>query len=210
MERLIIHVWFPWLAADRLRQSGEIESQQTLVLTSRYQGTDYIDALCRQGQRRGLQIGMRLADARALCPDLVSRVTAPAADARDLHHLALWARRYSPLTAPDHGAAGSAAINSGAGAMMASAIARDGDGIWLDVAGATHLHGGLRSLLADMLWRLRRAGLQARLGGVELRYGLGTCPLWAGAKPAAPIREGNQHQSDGRIARASAAGGAAS
>ena len=164
MERLIIHVWFPWLATDRLRQSGEIDSQQTLVLTSRYQATDYIDALCRQGQRRGLQIGMRLADARALCPDLVSRVTAPAADARDLHHLALWARRYSPLTAPDHGAAGSAAINSGAGAMMASAIARDGDGIWLDVAGATHLHGGLRSLLADMLWRLRRAGLQARLG----------------------------------------------
>ena len=164
MERLIIHVWFPWLAADRLRQSGEIDSQQTLVLTSRYQGTDYIDALCRRGQRRGLQIGMRLADARALCPDLVSRVTAPAADARDLHHLALWVRRYSPLTAPDHGVAGSAAINSGAGAMMASAIARDGDGIWLDVAGATHLHGGLRPLLADMLWRLRRAGLRARLG----------------------------------------------
>ena len=203
MERLIIHVWFPWLAADRLRQSGEIDSQQTLVLTSRYQGTDYIDALCRRGQRRGLQIGMRLADARALCPDLVSRVTAPAADARDLHHLALWARRYSPLTAPDQGAAGSATINSGAGPMMASAIAGDGDGIWLDVAGATHLHGGLRPLLADMLWRLRRAGLRGTPWcGVELRCGLGTCPLWAGAKPAAPIRQENQHQSDGRIARA--------
>jgi protein ImuB len=169
MERLIIYVWFPWLATERLRQTGESDGQQTLVLTSRYQGADYVDALCRRGHRRGLQIGMRLADARALCPDLVSRDSAPAADARDLHHLALWARRYSPLTAPDQGAVNSGTGKSGTGksgigAMTASAIARDGNGIWLDVAGATHLHGGVRPLLADMLWRLRRAGLRARLG----------------------------------------------
>ena len=37
-----------------------------------------------------------------------------------------------------------------------------GDGVWLDVAGADHLHGGIRPLLADMMRRLRQAGLAVR------------------------------------------------
>ncbi|MEL0206315.1 MAG: hypothetical protein VW987_08395, partial [Alphaproteobacteria bacterium] len=105
MARVIIHVWFPYLAADRLRRNNIVTLTQTLVLTSRYRGADHVVATCPQGRRRGLQIGMRLADARALCPDLISHDANPAADAQDLHHLALWARRYCPLTAPDHGTA---------------------------------------------------------------------------------------------------------
>ena len=161
MARLIIHLWFPYLAADRLRRCGEVRAEQTLVLIRKYQAADYVDALCPQAQRRGLRVGMRLADARALCPDLVSRDANPLDDARDLQNLALWARRYCPLTAPDYGNAG---MTDGAGVLAATAIAKDGHGIWLDVAGADHLYGGLRSLLADMLWRLHRARVHARLG----------------------------------------------
>ena len=161
--RQIIYVWFPYLAAERLRRTGVIGAEQTLVLTSKYQGADYINAICWRAHHRGLQVGMRLADARALCPDLVSRDFDPAKDADDLRHLALWARRYCPLTAPDCGVGGTIQGGTIQGGTALDGIAFDGGGIWLDVAGAAHLYGGVRALLADMLRRLRRAGLRAKL-----------------------------------------------
>ena len=51
----------------------------------------------------GLVAGMRFADARALYPTLPQlKIIIPLGDHADLHHLALWARRGSPLTAIDH------------------------------------------------------------------------------------------------------------
>ncbi|NCF49021.1 MAG: hypothetical protein GWP36_05840 [Bacteroidetes bacterium] len=156
MQRVIIHCWFPYLAAERVRrtdnQSGA-SFDQPLVLARKWQGADMVDSLCRYAHRRGLREGMRLADARALCPDLISRDSDHQADRDDLLHLARWARRYCPLTAP------APADSNGGGA----AVAHDGNGIWLDVAGAAHLQGGLRPLLANMARRLRRAGLTVRL-----------------------------------------------
>ena len=94
---------------------------------------------CAKAAAYGLVAGMRLADARALCPDVITEDYNSTADHADLHHLALWARRYSPLTAIDH----------------------EFYGIWLDVAGAEHLFGGVRELLADCAKRLHRSHLRA-------------------------------------------------
>ena len=156
MARLIIYVWFPHLAADRWRRQDPSVAGRPLVLTARHHGADIVSAVCQIGWRRGLRAGVRLADARALCPDLLSQDANRSADAQDLHRLALWARRYTPLTASDH-----VAPSSGGHAAL---VAFDGDGIWLDVAGADHLFGGLRLLLADMVRRLRHAGLVVRYG----------------------------------------------
>jgi len=162
MPRIIIHVWFPHLAAERVRRTAgtfsdlpppEILAGLPLVLTSACHGADLVDSVCRLAWRQGLRPGMRLADARALRPSLVSQDSDQDADAADLLHLARWARRYCPLTAP------AMAEATGAGA----AIAHDGNGIWLDVAGATHLKGGIRPLLAEMARALRAAGLTVRL-----------------------------------------------
>ena len=153
MTRMIIHAWFPHLAAERVRRDGDVPSAQPLVMTRAVNGAELVESVCPLAHRQGLRGGMRLADARALRPDLVSRVADDAADRQDLYHLAMWARLYCPLTAP------AATRIAGVGAS----IAHDGNGIWLDVAGATHLKGGIRSLLADMARRLRRAGLTARL-----------------------------------------------
>ena len=162
MQRVIIHAWFPHLAAERVRRparhaaSGAVAdppSGAPLVLTSACHGADLVDSVCRLAARHGLRPGMRLADARALRPDLVSRDSDMAADAADLLHLARWARRYCPLTAP------APATTDGAGA----AVAHDGNGLWLDIAGAAHLKGGIRALLAEMARSLRAAGLTVRL-----------------------------------------------
>jgi len=138
--RHIIHIYFPYVATARLRrQTGS--SDHAMVFVQAVNGTDKIKACCPLAVQYGLVAGMRLADARALCPNLQSYGYDAASDRRDLQHLALWARRYSPLTGVDDAA----------------------NGIWIDVAGAEHLYGDVRRLMADCARRLRQAGLSIRL-----------------------------------------------
>jgi len=134
--RHIVYIQFPYLAAARVRRRDG-DSGQPVLITRQVGGVDMVVAGCARAAAFGLAAGMRLADARALCPRLVTDDFDAASDHADLWRLALWARRYSPLTAP-------------------------GDtGIWLDIAGAEHLFGGTRALVADCLCRLYRSGLRA-------------------------------------------------
>ena len=135
--RHIIYVWFPYLAASRTQR--RIGAVMPLVVIKNIKGTDIVVAGCAKAAAYGLVAGMRLADARALCPNVITEDCNLAADHADLQHLALWARRYSPLTAIDH----------------------KSYGIWLDVAGAEHLFGGVRGLLADCVKRLHCSNLRA-------------------------------------------------
>ena len=166
MSRLVIHAWFPYLAAERLRRAGNSAGKSTgdvpagdvpagvpLVLTGAHHGAEIVESVCRLARRRGLHTGMRLADARALCPELVSRDSDPAADAADLLHLARWARRYCPLTAPEQADSVAAGFGGTGFVGRGAAVAHAGNGLWLDIAGAAHLQGGVRPLLADMARR---------------------------------------------------------
>jgi len=91
--------------------------------------------------REGLFPGLGLADARTICPHLLTLPAAPKKDQDALLDLARWAScRYSPNLNAD-----------------------GGDGLWLEITGVPHLFGGEKALLADMAARLTRAGLTARL-----------------------------------------------
>jgi len=81
---------------------------------------------------------MPLADARALHPGLAVAEADFAGDAAALARLAAWCGRYSPWTAPC-----------------------PPDGVWLDVTGCAHLHGGEDGLMAEALERLARLGIAA-------------------------------------------------
>ena len=60
-----------------------------------------IDATNRAGLEAGAQPGMRLADARALCPQIAARPSDPAGDLAFLESLAVWAQRWGPWSALD-------------------------------------------------------------------------------------------------------------
>jgi protein ImuB len=87
----------------------------------------------------GLRPGMKLAQAQILVPDLVVHDADPVGDAAVLTRLAEWCVRYAPLAAP-----------------------APPDGLWIDVTGSTHLHGGETRLLRDLLRRLNSQGLTAQ------------------------------------------------
>ena len=89
---------------------------------------------------------MTLADARAFCPDLLTRPADPEGDRQFLSALRRWATRYCPW------------------------VGLDGtDGLVLDISGAAHLWGGEAAMLTDMRAQAARAGLALMLGAGDTR-----------------------------------------
>ena len=103
---------------------------------------------------------MRLADARALLPDLVTVAGEPQADLRLIEAIAGWCDRYTPWVAID--TLGGALAQDGETTCSTGGFGGDA-GLLLDVTGCTHLFGegesGERALLADLVTRLTRRAL---------------------------------------------------
>jgi protein ImuB len=106
---------------------------------------------------------MRLADARALLPDLVTTAGEPQADHRLIETIANWCDRYTPWVAIDP--LGGAIAEEGTETCSAGGFGGDA-GLLLDVTGCTHLFGtgeaGERALLADLTQRLSRHDFSCR------------------------------------------------
>ncbi|MEL7543969.1 MAG: DNA polymerase Y family protein, partial [Pseudomonadota bacterium] len=122
---------------DTSPASAAPTTPRAFALVSIEAGGVRIAAPDRVAQAAGLTSGMRLADARALVPDLATREVDAGAQAGLLARLADWTTRYTPHVAID-----------------------GDDGIWLDVTGATHLLGGEEKCLHDLSARLTRLGFQ--------------------------------------------------
>ncbi len=139
MQRRIVSLWFPRLAAERSLRARPVDAPFALSLFDR--NSERLYDLCPRAEEAGLQRGMTLVHARSFCPALLTRPADPGADQRFLKLLARWAARYCPW------------------------IGLDGrDGLFLDITGSAHLLGGEEPLLDDIRARLARAGLTARLG----------------------------------------------
>ncbi len=145
-----VSVFLPHLPIERLTQertaSGDapLEDDRPLALVGNEERGLVITAVNAASVSQGLFTGLGLADARAICPHLLTLPAAPNKDEEALLDLARWAScRYSPT------------LNA------------DGDGLWLDVGGVPHLFGGEEALLADLGRRLARLGFTARLALAE-------------------------------------------
>jgi len=133
-------------------------------------------AVCRNGLALGLHPGMPLTQARAMVPGLDMRPADPDGDRALLARLGQFAaRRITPLVAID-----------------------GADGLWLDLTGAAHLHGGEERLCVDLLRFCSRLGLGARIavaGNGAAAHALARhapdrltlCPAGAEAEALAPL-----------------------
>ncbi|HSQ95099.1 MAG TPA: DUF6504 family protein [Croceibacterium sp.] len=139
--RRILSVWLSRLAIDRWRHNaGEDADAEPWVLTSETAHGPRIEAANDAGLAAGARAGMRLADARALCPGLKVAASDPAGDGAFLEALALWAQRWGPWSALDAP-----------------------DGLLVDVSAVAHLFGGEPRLLADVQAAFAKRGLTANL-----------------------------------------------
>lgn len=109
---------------------GEAVDQAIAVITTE-RGVRRVCAVNAQARARNVRRDLSLADATAICPDLVIWPHDPEQDLAALRALALWAQAFSPLTAAD-----------------------PPDGLWLDITGCAHLFGGEAGLIARLQARL--------------------------------------------------------
>ena len=112
-----------------------------LALIGKIGRREEVVAACTGAQALGINTGMAATHARALVSDLDFRPAEPEADAALLDRLALLAvRRWSPIAA-----------------------VTPLDGLWIDLAGCDHLHGGEERFCRRLLAFCRRAGFTARV-----------------------------------------------
>jgi protein ImuB len=112
-----------------------------LLLAATIGQRQIVAAACPAALTLGLSPGMAITQARALVSDIDVRPADPAADAAVLDDLTMHAvRHWTPTAAP-----------SGE------------DGLWLDLTGAAHLHGGEARFCARLVRFCRRFGYTARV-----------------------------------------------
>ena len=138
--RRILAAWFPWWPVERLAWRRPEARVRPFVTIGERRGRLVIEAVNPRAAGVGLAPGMPLADGRAIVPDVIVHPADPAADAHALKRLARWADGFTPRVMP-------------AGA----------DGLFLDVGGCAHLHGGEAALLAALEAGLGGLGLTSRL-----------------------------------------------
>lgn len=160
----IVSLWFPKLSTDRLARSSRKDWSDRAAATVQWRdGCPRLAAVNPHARSAGLRPHLRLADARALLPDLHTLPADPQADRRLIETIANWCDRYTPWVAVDP--LGGALADEGIEACSAGGFGGDA-GLLLDVTGCTHLFGdgeaGERGLLADLVTRLARHDLSCR------------------------------------------------
>jgi protein ImuB len=116
-------------------QAGEVKREAPNVVVIKQHNALLIDALDDAAARCGLSIGLPLANARAICPELTVYDADEAADRKTLNDIADWCDRFTPLVALD-----------------------PPYGLFLDITGCAHLFGGERALLQLVCGGLARRG----------------------------------------------------
>jgi protein ImuB len=138
-RRRILSLWLPRLPIDRIKRllgSNKEELDKTpSVVVARQNNALQIHALDEVAARAGLSIGLPLANARAICPELTVFDADAAADAKTLDDIADWCDRFTPLVALD-----------------------PPYGLYLDITGCAHLFGGEQALLQLVSGALTQRG----------------------------------------------------
>lgn len=146
-ERRILSVWLPDWPVYRLARARHLDPVKPLALRAARQGGERIVALNEAARALGASRGQLLADALAVAQGLQVEAFDPHADGRALKQLSDWCGRYTPWTVPDP-----------------VPVYEDPDGLLLDITGCAHLFGGEARLADDLVARLARFGLPARVG----------------------------------------------
>jgi protein ImuB len=124
MQKRFISIWFRYLKTDWWIRRRPMLHDKPFILASPDHGRMVITAANRLAEKQGIDIGMVVADARALIPSLEVLDDQPETSARLLNALAEWCIRYTPAVAID-----------------------PPDGLLLDATGCAHLWGGERSYI---------------------------------------------------------------
>jgi protein ImuB len=180
MNRRYVSIWFYELVTDWFAIREPALRVAPFVTTTKEHGRMVITAINGAARRQGITIGMVLADARVVFPELAVKDDLPELSQKLLMKLAAWCIRFTPCVSIDAP-----------------------HGLLFDATGCAHLWGGDEAYLTDIIHRLNKRGYHVRTGMADTigaawaiaRYGKGAPIMAPGehhhelqAFPAAALR----------------------
>lgn len=142
MQNRYVSIWFRHLLADwQLIRRPELKDVP-FVFAAPDHGRNMVTAVSPRAAAQGITIGMKAADAKAICPGLEVLDDKPGRAAKLLKGLGEWCVRYSPIVMIDDFST---------------------DGLFMDASGCAHLWGGEREYLKEIVSRLKGKGYTVRL-----------------------------------------------
>lgn len=139
MEKRFMALHFPYLKTDWLTLRRPELAGQPFVFSFPEQNRLVISALNAAAENQGLTINMRLADAKAMLPNLKVLEDKQGREAKLLNAIAEWCIRYTPIVAIDLP-----------------------DGLLFNVSGCTHLWGGEEPYINEIILRFKSKGYTIR------------------------------------------------
>lgn len=140
MKRYVF-IWFRHLMTNRFVRKNPDYQSKIFVLAANRSGRRIVTASSASAERLGIQKGMAIADVRAMYPSLEVIEDPDIPPFEVLKALGEWAIQFTPLTAVELP-----------------------DGILLDATGCTHLWGGEKAYLKDIVMKFRGIGYDVRVG----------------------------------------------
>ncbi len=137
----ILSIWLPQLPLDRLVRLGDPRLSGVFAVTAEERNAWRITHANQAALKAGVQVGQALADARAICPDLLTEPSHAVREGLLLRALWRWADCLSPRVALD-----------------------PPDGLLLDISGCANLFGGEPDMGRHAITRLDDLQITARIG----------------------------------------------
>ncbi|MGR3371943.1 MAG: Y-family DNA polymerase [Pseudooceanicola nanhaiensis] len=183
-SRRILSVWFPRLGAERLlraRGGDSGDDGHPFAVVEETGNLQVLSSLSAAASAAGLSRGQPLRDARAMCPDLVTRLRNPQREAAFLSVLRRWAGKYSPRVAET-----------------------PPESLLIDITGCAHLFGGETPLLETLAADCARLGL-THLAGIADTPGAAWALARYAGQAATHHRTGDAVDAEARATRSRAA-----
>jgi protein ImuB len=167
MPKRYMSIGFRHLLTDALALRRPALKDQPFVLAAPVKNRVIITASSPLAEKQGAFTGMAVADARAAVAELVAIDDVPGKAAKLLRLLGLGCIRYTPIVAVDLP-----------------------NGLILDISGCAHLWGGERGYLKELVFKLRKAGFDARAAIADTPGAAWAVAHFATAKPI--VESGSQ------------------
>jgi len=179
--RRILSLWFPRLAAERVLRTERGSLGGPLATVKTDNNSQFLSSLSPAAEAEGLKPGQALRDARAFCPELITRPENALAEVAFLSLLRRWAGKFTPHVSEE-------APSS----------------LLLDITGCAHLFGGEQNLSALIQADCATLKLSVQIGIADTAGAAWALARYA-RQPGQTFRSGDAIDQEARATRSRAA-----
>ncbi len=181
-QRRILSLWFPRLGAERFLRLERGLPPRAFAVVGEEHNAQVLVSLSVEAEASGLRMGQPLRDARAMCPELDTKLRNRDLDAAFLAVLRRWAAKFSPWVSEE-----------------------PPEGLVIDLTGCAHLFGGEMGLIGEVEADCAHLGVSVRVGVADTVGAAWALARFAGGAGVDAARTGDDINQEARATRSRAA-----